>query len=70
MKVNEGNGMNKTTKIAEMLSHGSLYYVIKTQDGINPYRVYKRYFENGWHRKLVAKYADMKSAMYHMYCEA
>ena len=28
---------------------------------VNPYRIYKKWWNGGWHRELVEKYADLYS---------
>lgn len=60
----------KSRKIADIQNNGIRWMVIKREtDQFNPYWVYISFHdERGNHRKLVAKYADMKSAMYHIYC--
>lgn len=32
-------------------------------DKYNPYRLYTVWYESGWHRKQLAKYADLQSAI-------
>lgn len=56
-------GEQKTRKVLE-ISDGSYQYVcIKTSDKYNPYRLYRVWWDAGYHRKLIEKYADMGSVL-------
>ena len=41
-----------------------LVCILNYADKFNPFRLYKVWYESGWHRKQIAKYADMKSVLY------
>lgn len=57
---------SKTRKVLEV-SDGSYQFVcIKTDEEINPYRLYRTWWDMGKHRKLIAKYADIGSVLYHI----
>lgn len=49
-------------KIGE-LNTTSIHFVIyyDERDKYNHYKIYKKYWDNGWHRKLLDKYADLYS---------
>ena len=51
-------------KIGE-LNTGKIHFVIyhDEKDNINPYKVYRKYFENGWHKKLEVKYGNLHSCL-------
>ena len=53
----------KTRKVLE-ISDGSYQYIcIKTSEKINPYRLYRVWWDGTYHRRLVEKYADMGSVL-------
>ena len=52
--------MNKVGEITTM----GLKFVVMWDKG--QLRLYKKYYHNGWHQELLAKYADMNSCLAHM----
>lgn len=51
-------------KIME-ISEGKWQYVcIKTDEKINPYRLYRVWWDRGNHRKLITKYGEFDSIMW------
>ena len=49
-------------KIGSLVSRAMtiiLYYDDKAKS--NPYRIYKKYWDNGWHKKLIEKYENLAS---------
>lgn len=57
----------KTRKILEINEDGLHVVCIKTEaDKVNPYRLYKVWWNGGWHRKLIVKYADFNSVLWHI----
>ena len=53
----------KTRKIFEC-SFGGQYVVIIYHDGeTNPFRIYRKYWNGGWHKKILEKYADFNSCL-------
>lgn len=57
--------MAKTAKILDFCENGMRLVCIKHMDGrTNPYSVYQMWWDMGWHRKLITKYADATSVMY------
>ena len=46
-----------------------IYYDDKAKN--NPYRVYRRYWDRGWHKRLLAKYGNLSSctAYIHTYVQ-
>lgn len=53
----------KTRKVFELQDNGYHFTVIHHRDEANPYRLYENWYDNGEHRKLITKYADMKSCL-------
>jgi len=56
-------------QILKVNENGRWFSIVKTDDEVNPYRVYRHSWEMGRygypteHKKLVEKYADMRSCM-------
>ena len=46
-------------KIGEIRSNITFIIKIEDEDKQTPYRVYRRWYDNGWHEKLVDKYRNM-----------
>lgn len=42
-----------------------VFYDDKT--AVNPYRVYEKYWNSGWHRKQLVRYGNLSSCMAYMY---
>ena len=40
--------------------------IYDTTKRYNPYRLYKHFYEDGWHRKKIAEYADAESVLWHI----
>lgn len=52
----------KTEKILEVVIKDTRWLVIKENKyPANPYRMYEKWWDGGWHRKRVTEYADLKS---------
>lgn len=54
-------------KIVEIHENGYNLRGYKTDDKYNPYRLYKVWYDRGWHRKQLVKYADFESLICHIY---
>lgn len=64
----------KQRKVMDVMHKGENLICIKTDDKLNPYRVYLRYFDLradgngcGYHRKELVRYQNMESALYFVY---
>ncbi len=63
----------KTHKLMDINDNGKhLVCIYNTADTVNPYRLYEVYWHYSDHgtrerRKQIAKYADMKSVLFHVY---
>lgn len=62
----------KTRKILDICEFGVHVICIKTDEKTNPYRIYHiKWYDGRKHKKLLAKYQDFYSVMYHilsLYC--
>lgn len=51
-------------KVLKMNDSGHQYEVIHNdEEKCNPYSVVKVWYDFGWHRKTIIKYADLKNVM-------
>ena len=51
-----------TLKIGELDTIVGLFVIIyDSADKYNHYKIYQKWYDKGWHRKLVEKYADLYS---------
>ena len=58
----------KTRKIAEICEKGvRLVMIHDEKDKYNPYKVYRKWWETGWHKKQLSKWGDFLSAWQFMY---
>ena len=61
-------GEVKTRKVLEISDYEWQFECIKKEGDINPYRLYKLWWENGGrHRKQIAKYADLYSVISYLH---
>lgn len=58
----------KTRKVMEIDFNGSYYFCIydESQRGGNPYTLFLKWWDQGWHRKKIVSYADMDSILFHL----
>ena len=63
-----------TRQVLKLCENGNNYTVVRHEaDNLNPYRVYQTYHAPNkygvmsQHKKLIAKYADMRSCLYHIF---
>lgn len=57
--------MSKTSKVMEVLIGQTRWMVIKdNSQTANPYKVYHKWWDGGWHRKKITEYADLTSVFY------
>lgn len=64
----------KQSKVMDVKHRGQNLIVIKTDDKLNPYRVYLRYYDlredgcgYGYRRRELVRYATMESVLYFVY---
>lgn len=57
----------KTRKVLSINENGLHLECIKHEaDKINPYRLYKVWWDGGWHRKELTRYAQLKDVLWHI----
>lgn len=61
-------------KVLELNDNGKHFVCYVDSDSYNRYRLYKKYYADcgagyTWHRKLIEKYADINSVLYHIATE-
>lgn len=57
----------KTRKVISINENGLHVECIKHEaDKINPYRLYKVWWDGGWHRKELTRYAGLKDVLWHI----
>ena len=52
--------------VAKIVSNGHYRVSYDDTEQMNPYTVYREWYDKGWHSKKLASYADMVSCMYHI----
>lgn len=57
----------KQHKVFDLCDNGIALICIKRDQGDNPYRVYRRWWEQGMHREQLHACADMASALWFAY---
>lgn len=64
----------KQRKVMDVMHRGQNLICIKTDDKLNPYRVYLRYYDlredgcgYGYRRRELVRYATMESVLYFVY---
>lgn len=50
-------------KIGEIRSNITFIIKVDDEDRINPYKVYRRWYDGGWHQKQAAKYGNLHSCL-------
>lgn len=59
--------MAKTKQIMTMDYNGKHYVCIQhSTDTTNPYKLYEKWYDKGWHRKKVEEYGDFDSILFHL----
>lgn len=57
----------KTHKVMDLMFYGKHYICIKDSTTTrNPYKLYEKYYDNGWHRKKITEYSDIDSVLFHL----
>jgi len=55
-----------TRKIMDIELWGKKYFCIHEPGAVNPYKLYEKWYDRGWHRKKIAEYGNMDSIMFHL----
>ena len=59
--------MATTLKVMSLLNYnGKRYECIYNYGKTNPFKLYVKWYENGWHRKKVAEYANIDSILFYL----
>lgn len=59
--------MAKTYQIMNVSDHGHNYVCIyDSTANYNPYKLYRKWYDKGWHRKKVAEYCEFQSILWHL----
>lgn len=58
--------MAKTHKVMDIQCGKKQYFCIEDRSKVNWYYLYEKWYDNGWHRKRIAEYADMSSVLMHL----
>ena len=60
--------MAKTRKVLDICESGNHFVCIYDSSKVsNPYILYTKWYDKGWHRKKVIEYADFPSVLYHLF---
>lgn len=60
--------MAKTMKCMDICVEGKRFVCTFTPTDRNPYRLYKQWYDRGWHKKLLEKYANFFSVIEWLKC--
>ena len=59
--------MSKTYQVMNVDCKGiKLICIYDTTAKWNPYKLYQKSYDNGWHRKKITEYTDFQSVLYHL----
>lgn len=57
----------KTRKVMELQYNGAGYIcILDMTTQRNPYKLYRKWYDMGWHRKKIVEYGDMDSVLFHL----
>lgn len=59
--------MSKTYKVMDIDYKGiKIVCIYDSTAKYNPFKLYERWYGNGWHRKKIVEYTDFQSVLYHL----
>ena len=59
--------MAKTYQVMNISDHGKHFACIYDSSArCNPYKLYRKWYDQGWHRKKVVEYDDFESVLWHL----
>ena len=59
--------MAKTHKVMDLQMDGNTYICVKDSTAKhNPYKLYRKWWDGGWHKKKIVEYCDMDSILFHL----
>ena len=54
-------------KIGELKTNTTTLVIYKNDEArCNPYRIYRKWYEGGWHRELLEQYEDLASCTFYI----
>ena len=57
----------KTMQVLNICDRGKHYVCIRRLDtNLNPYKLYIKWFDTGWHKKKIVEYQDFESILWHL----
>ena len=57
----------KTRKVMELQYNGAWYIcILDTTTQRKTYKLYRKWWDGGWHRKKIVEYGDMDSVLFHL----
>ena len=57
----------KTMQVMNISDRGDHFVCIKhLEDRHNPYKLYRKWWDGGWHRAKVVEYGDFESVLWHL----
>lgn len=59
-----GGVVMESFKVLDLTADGKSFFCVYTKGDKNPYRLYRKWWNNGWHRKQVARYANFASVLF------
>lgn len=57
--------MKKVGELITKEAHFVIYYNEETK--YNPYKIYNKWFRNGWHKTKLNEYTDLASCVHYIY---
>lgn len=59
--------MATRTQCLSVCENGKHFVCIRCNDGsVNPYKLYHKWYDRGWHKKKVVEYGDFESVLYYL----
>lgn len=56
--------MPKTHKVMDIIFHGTNYICIYFENRTNPYVLYKKWYDKGWHKKKLTEFCTMDDVLF------
>lgn len=59
--------MAKTMQVLNICDRGKQFVCVKHLDtNRNPYKLYRKWYDMGWHQRKVVEYQDFESVLWHL----
>ena len=56
----------KTVQCLKVFENGQYYVCYRTDGYHNPYKLYLKWYNCGWHQKKIAEYGDFNSILFYL----